>query len=369
MTRTTPPGQALSVLMAWLLCGLAAAQTGEATYQVTVRRGERPTPTAVMCAAAARDDQRDALLIFGGADPERKNAPPVLRRMDLGTLDWSVVETNGATPRAATLPALVYDPKRDAIFLFGGWAAGADKPSGELWTLSLGEKGPRTWKRLADGPPARNGCVMVLDAKRDRLLLFAGDSGPHPKYGFTPLNDLWAFDLPGGTWTKLTSTADVPAPRWNLAGVVDNAGGRMFVFGGAGYLNGEPVRDNFVFELDMATLKWTKHTGKGRQPAPMEGATVTYDPSKELLVVVGGLSLADAGEPGSTSIWLYDLKNDKWVEKAGLLDTTRRGHVAIYDPRRTEHVVLGGETAQERGNFYARGKILLDMVKLSITSE
>jgi hypothetical protein len=289
--------------------------------------------------------------------------------MDFGTLDWSVIETDGMAPRASVLPAMVYDPKRDSIFLFGGWATGADKPSGELWTVSLNDKGPRTWKRLVDGAPARNGCVMVLDAKRDRLLVFGGDGGPDAKLGFTPLNDLWAIELRGGTWSKLTSNGDVPAPRWNLAGAVDNAGGRMFVFGGAGHLHGALVRDNFVFELDMAQLKWTKHEGKGRQPAPMEGATLTYDPSKELLVVVGGLSLADAGEPGSKSIWLYDLKNDNWVDTPGFPDGTRRGHVAVYDPGRAEHVVLGGETVEERGNFYARGKVLLDIVKLSITSK
>ncbi len=357
------------MLMPWWLCSSVVGQTGEVKYQVTVRPTGQPTPATVVCAAAARDEQRDALLVFGGADPERKNAPPLLRKMDLGTFTWSIVETKGAAPSAAVLPAMVYDPKRDAVFLWGGWASGAEKPSGELWTLPLGETSPRTWKRLADGPPARNGCVMVLDGLRDRLLLFAGDGGPHPKYGYTPLNDLWAFDLPGGTWTQLASAADAPAPRWNLAAAVDNTRGRMFVFGGAGYVKDKPVRDSFVFELDMAKLTWTKHAGKGKQPPPMEGATLTYDPGKDLLVVVGGLSIADAGEAGSTSVWLYDLKNDRWVEKAGVFDTTRRSHVAMYDPRRNEHIVVGGETAQERGNFYVRGKTLLDVLKLSITSE
>ncbi len=42
----------------------------------------------------------------------------------------------------------------------------------------------------------REGAATVLDAKRDRLLLHGGDGGLHPTYGYTPLSDLWAYDLP-----------------------------------------------------------------------------------------------------------------------------------------------------------------------------
>ena len=96
---------------------------------------------------------------------------------------------------------------------------------------------------------------------------------------------------------------------------------------------------------------------------------MTHDPSAEVLVVVGGLSLADTGPPGSKSLWLLDLKTKTWVEYRDVFATIRRGHTAIYDPRGRQHVVHGGESAKKRGNFYEPGQPLRDTLMISITSE
>jgi len=208
-----------------------------------------------------------------------------------------------------------------------------------------------------------------VDPPRDRLVLFAGDAGPDPKYGFTPLNDLWAFDLVAGTWGRLTAGGDIPSPRWNLAAAVDEQRSRMFIFGGAGHDRGQPVMDNFIYELDLSSLRWTRHPAREPAPTPVEGTSLTYDPGKDLLVVVGGLPLSDAGDRGTRSVWLYDLKARSWIEQPRALPGVRQEHVAIYDPRKADHIVVGGETVKEGGNFYARGQVLLDVLRLSVRCE
>ncbi len=96
---------------------------------------------------------------------------------------------------------------------------------------------------------------------------------------------------------------------------------------------------------------------------------MTYDSSAEVLVVVGGLSLADTGLPGSKSLWLFDLRTKTWVEYEDVLATTRRSHTSVYDQRGGQHVVHGGMSASERGNFYARGEPFRDTLMISITSK
>ncbi len=237
---------------------------------------------------------------------------------------------------------------------------------------TLGGEKRLIWQGVDAGqqhPPARNGCVMVLDQKRDRILVHGGDGGPHPKYGFTPLNDLWAFDLSTKKWTQLKPAGQLPTARWNHSGAVDQQHGKMYVYGGAGYVDEKRVIDNDVFELDLEKLTWTRRVGHGDSPTPVQGATMTYDPSADVLVVVGGLSLIETGPSGPKNLWLFGLKTENWVEYRDVLPTTRRGHTAIYDPRSGQHIVHGGRETKVRGHFYKPGEALSDTLKISITTK
>lgn len=352
-----------------LLSAALGAEAADPRYEVRIKQCKRETPTAAIMAAAAYDGKRDALLVFGGMDPDQPDAHPALWRLDLESEQWKILEVAGRTPMAVIGPTLVYDSKRDALFLHGGWARRAEAPSARFWMLSFGDADRPTCRALADDgarPRARNGAVMVLDADRDRLLLHGGDGGPHPQYGFTPLDDLWAYDLGTKRWTCLEPQGDVPPPRWNHCAAIDRQGKRMFLFGGAGYTDETLVLENCMYELDLERLVWSRHTQGGECPVPVQGATLTYDAGAGVLVLLGGLSMADSGPAGDTSVWLFDPGKRSWTKQAGLLRNTRRSHTAVYSSRRKTHIIVGGEAPKVRQNYYEHGRPLRDTLLLEV---
>ncbi len=364
------PAHALPVVLSLLLAAAAnhRAAGEEPEYRANVRAMTDNAPTAGMLAAAAHDSKRNAMLVFGGVDRDSPDAAPALRRLDLDTRRWSLVSVGGASPDAVAAPTLVYDPKRDALYLHGGWPRGGEQPAGTLWRLHLSQEKP-AWERMADahdGPRARNGAVMVLDPQRDRLILHGGDGGPHPQYGYTPLADLWGYDLEAGKWQQLQPGGSVPRPRWNHCGALDARNERFYIFGGAGYVENEIVRDTEVFELDLRTLKWKRHAGSGSRPGPVEGATLTYDDEQHVLVLVGGMSLADGGPAGPSAVHIFDLSRHSWTETGTSQRLLRCGHTAIYDSAHKQHVIVGGQVPSEPGNFYAPGRMLRDALVVRV---
>jgi hypothetical protein len=117
---------------------------------------------------------------------------------------------NGSTWRlAGSLPpheqmAIAYDARRGRIVAFGGIALGFDgfdHHVSETWQWD-----GSTWTEIAigTGPPARAKHAMIYDAKRDRIVMFGGESE------YQSFNDLWELD--GATWTQRNATL-VPARR------------------------------------------------------------------------------------------------------------------------------------------------------------
>lgn len=69
---------------------------------------------------------------------------------------------------------------------------------------------------------------MVTDLSRDWLILHGGDGGPHPKEGYTPLSDLWSYDLAIGRWKRLGLVGTPADPRWYHSAAIDHDSGKMY---------------------------------------------------------------------------------------------------------------------------------------------
>src|SRR5262249_37654411 len=140
-----------------------------------------------------------------------------------GAPAWSEVTASGPQPPARFSHAGIYDPVRDRMIIFGGYLGDAFDNS--VWALSL--SGAPEWAPVAaEGTPPtpRDAMTAVYDPVRDRMLVFGGWAAT------TFDGNVWALSLSGTpTWSTLATAGTGPSPRRHYAAVYDATGDRLVV--------------------------------------------------------------------------------------------------------------------------------------------
>jgi hypothetical protein len=137
----------------------------------------------------------------------------------------SIVPVSSAGPPARSGVAVLYDPPRKRVLVFGG---NGGSPSNELWELSL--VGTAHWTLLANsGPAPRWGSLVACDQGGQRLVLFGGRAGS------TNFQDVWTWSLTNTGWTQLNPTGiPPPGPGTGRSFVYDPRRDRLVQAGNAG---------------------------------------------------------------------------------------------------------------------------------------
>ena len=221
-----------------------------------------------------------------------------------GSAGWSELVHTGPEPLGRYYSSLVYDPVRDRVLMFGGVVYGSrSNDSGDaqddLWALSLGDT--VTWTQLhPSGTPGRRDSHSAgYDARRDRMVVFGGESQFAVSLGNTahPLFDTWALSLAGDslTWSELSTTAPFDAPA-----EVDSLHDRLVAWPGDSTLWALPLSGNAA---------WRRLPASGDLPTPRTDFGVTFDTPRDRLLVFGGM-LAEAGVvwPQVATCDLYELR-------------------------------------------------------------
>lgn len=321
-------------------------------------------PGAGFGGAAVLDEKGQDLLIWGGMAPSGEPSGKLFR-FSLDSRKMTPIPIEGPIPSALFFPGLALDAKRKGIYLFGGWGKGAENPSDQLFKLTLADKTP-TWKgveKAGPWPGPRNGTCFVVDKEGDGLILFGGDGGPGEE-SFTPLNDLWRFDLVKGQWERLKPRGDFPPPRWHAMAAIDRKTRQMYLLGGAGL--GRDAFDPRLYELDLKANQWRAVETKGEVPPSLQGATLTLDEGQKAFLLVGGLRNEGEGPATSPDMWVFDVKTGTWEKLDRGKEVQRRDHVGVYDPTSGLHVLVGGRVSNEVGNFYERGEPVQSAVALKL---
>lgn len=288
---------------------LAQRRGGRITVEGAARwRRAHPPPAAppVEQAATAFHATRGEALWFGG---QRVEAPMEAVDITGRIAGWHAVADVGDSPQARWGSAMVFDPQRDEIVLFGGFDG--TRPRGDRWRWD------GAWHFAeevgADTPMSRYGHAMAWHPASRRALLFGGRRGD----GDAPaLGDLWAWD--GTQWLRLRDGPDgAPPGRHSTALVADPTSDAIVLFGGAD-AGRALLGDTWLY----ADEGWRRVEAPG--PPPRAGhALLAIDDG---VVLVGGY---DAGGPAD-SIWRFD--GARWSLLGAPADAPARLERPVYDP-------------------------------------
>jgi hypothetical protein len=193
------------------------------------------------------------------------------------------------------------------------------------------------WSLTVEGaqPAPRRGHSAVVFG--DSMFVFGGCGANSEVY-----HDLWRFSLTSLTWTKMTSSGDVPSPRFFAAS--DNLERHLYVYGGTD--GQKDLADFYVCNLE--TGKWTAMELSGEtpiKPQAKSGARLVAFDSK--LVLLGGSSPLD---DYALDIYVYYTKKAAW-------------YLQRYEMENDEPKNDGSSSPDAMGQRYSRADTLMTIDK------
>jgi hypothetical protein len=277
-------------------------------------------------------------------------------------------------PNPRYLQAAAFDEDRNVLVMFGGWSgASSDNGFGPA-SQDLWEWDPATgaWSNRTPAsakPSPRAGASMVYDSVHKNFVIFGGRSTAGYNY-----EDTWVWDPAGGTFTDATTSG--PSARSQHSMVFEKSTGKVLLFGGgradAGsaiwpetYFYSDPIQrpgsgaspDGTGIALAFGdTWEWDPSAGQWTQLAPTATPSARYDSAlvwdskRNLAVLFGGIQKDQADESGipQADTWEWNPTATAWNLRPTTATTpkARWGHAMAYDPGRAMVVLAGGKSWQ-----------------------
>ncbi|MBL7931781.1 MAG: T9SS type A sorting domain-containing protein [Bacteroidia bacterium] len=160
------------------------------------------------------------------------------------------------------------------------------------------------------------------------------------------LNDLWKYDISGGTWTwisgssvanqygvygtvSVASTTNTPGGRYGAMNWKDS-GGNFWLFGGSGYANTSTGELNDVWKFNPSTSQWTWVRGSNQANATSVLGTVTipsstntpggrrfsavWSDNSDIVYFQGGYGYStNAYAAQLNDVWKYSMSTNQWA--------------------------------------------------------
>ena len=277
---------------------------------------------------------RDAMIIYGGADPVYRGDVWQLPLTEGSA--WVPLAPGGPVPQRRIMHSTVYNSRDDQSVIFGGFY---DDFLSDMTVLSF--SGQLWWfpnPGYGAPPPARGGHAAIYDPVRHRMLVIGGYDG-------TLRDDVWEYAPPGvGEWRQLSPVSGPFPARAQHAAIYDPVRDRILIIGGDG---GTLLNDLWALNLS-GTLAWQQLYPNGTPPSARREHTAIYDPVGDRVIVYGGFDGARRGD-----LWELTLSGAPTWQRlfsASVSPGSRYGHVAVYDGQRRRMVIFGGHLGtQELG--------------------
>ncbi len=229
---------------------------------------------------------------------------------------WTTIGDDSSGPGARGRAVAVYDSKNHGMYVYGGrfrpkGAPGTDPYTmfDDTWRLDLVTD---TWSQVTTtgaAPEARILSGGIYDPKANAMLVFGGSTA-NTGLNFFPQNDVWKLDLATSEWTLLQTT-NPPTKRQYHAAVYDPVAHAMIISGGGdeNAFFGPFMGD--TWSLDLESLEWTLlNSGGIGAPDRRIWSRLAYSPTLDRVVLFGG---HDDGALGNRNdLWLFDIRNGAW---------------------------------------------------------
>jgi Galactose oxidase, central domain/Kelch motif len=136
---------------------------------------------------------------------------------------WADISASGARPVKRCLVRGVWDARRDRFLIFGGQTDGTPF-LGDLWALDA-----NGWTEIPSEPkPSPRNFYAMVATDSALVVLFGGNTGDDPG----PTNDLWFLDTANDTWTQMLAEGEAPSPRYGHDAVWLPESRKLIVSGG-----------------------------------------------------------------------------------------------------------------------------------------
>lgn len=232
---------------------------------------------------------------------------------------WSTIGNASPCPGSRSLYGFVQAPPPGACLLFGGRGQTESGGTyfGDTWLWQGG-----SWRRAQPTtvPQGRTAFGMAYDSGRRRVVMFGGAvSG-------TVAADTWEWN--GTNWLqRTTGTQPPPVARWHTAMAYDPVRAVTVMFGGSdGFLG--VFGDAWAWD----GTRWSSLPGG---PAPRWGHAMTFDATRQQIVLCGGGGLSD--------LWQWD--GTTWTQGVAPPGAPRTNALLFHDPVRGRTVLHGGTRA------------------------
>lgn len=245
-------------------------------------------------------------------------------------------------PQPRISHAMVFDPVRKVVVLFGGFSRLLDEDVG-FYLNDTWEYDGVSWTKVETliSPSPRSGHAMAYDEKRGLVVLFGGSLE-----GSSSLNDTWEYD--GVSWQLRIDLSNSPAKRVDATMSYDPRTETILLFGGySGFLT------NDLWGYDGLT--WTKIGSE------MVETRLMYSPMFPKMVFGGDVGIVTFIEDS-----LFSYSSQKWniLSEPSADDDKGLDQIFIFtafsfDSRRNVFVLFGGQnvsndTWEFEGNSWNR---------------
>jgi len=242
---------------------------------------------------------------------------------------YTLLPTDDIAPSGRVDGTIAYDPATRQIYLFGGQSGDFQN---DLWVYALDQK---RWSQVRVSgtlPPARLGHTLLWDAKRNRLVMFGGQSRSF-------FSDVWAFDVARGSWTQLARDDAGPSRRYSHSAILEPGRDRMVI--SHGFTSAGRFDDTWAF--DLANNTWRNLTPSGTKPLRRCLHHAVYDAERSQMLLFGGCA-SGFGPCPLGDLWAFDLNTNTWTERTGQVKPSPRTHYGmVFDDARSQLVVFGGQ--------------------------